>query len=343
MTRWRQWGLTVGLLVATSGWTVAAGRQLFLSYGYASREYAQNAGGGFDYLPNGDVIAMTIDYFNAPGIYLFDANGDGNPAVPQQLAILSPNDYGSFIKVSPLGDYALFGVTGAENLIDKLNLSTYARTHVVDLTGNFGLVFLSQTTAVVSANPNSSQTNSLYYLDVNNPASLRAIVQIQETPSGPVTTNPGGDLYYVKSTYEGFPPPPGSSHLLKFTAAQIQDAITYGTVLGEGDSQLNIALDGGSGVAVNAANQIYVSAFSGSIYSVSEITKEATLFCSIKNNPNGGFTFLGFYLPTQPFNPCKKSTSKLGAAFGDFYALNFTFLEFTPLTRCGPPKYIQEY
>lgn len=320
-----------------------ATQQLSLTFGFTSQEYPQNVGGGLSYLTNGDVVGITSDYVNKPIIYEFDASGDKIPPAPQTIGSLALGEYGSFIRVSPDGTYALYGVTGGSaDGINKIDLATFAVNHIADLTGNFDLAFLTTTTALISANVNYAPVNNIYYLDINNPSGMKVIAQFSGVPSGGITVNSNGDVYYVKSTY-AYPAPPASYTLLKFTSAQIQNAINATTILGENDSQIHITLDGGYNVAVNSENDIYVASLSGQIYKINGTNQTVETFCSVANNPNGTFSNLGFYLPTQPFDPNRKSTSKLGVTFGDFTTSTFTFIEITPLKKYIPPKNILQY
>lgn len=324
--------------------TCSANQTLILPAGFISQEFTRNTGGGFDYLSNGDIIAISAnDFVTNPSINIFDGNGDGFPSRAQKVGNLAtPYTYGSFIRVSPNGSYALFGTTGDTNRIDKLDLSNYSLVTLTELSGNYGLVFLNDTEALISANLNYGPVNQIYYLNINTPTGLQVIAQISGTPSGPVAKNDAGDVYYVKSTYI-FPAPPASSRLYKFSSAQIQDAITYGTILTEADTQIDIALDGGYNLAINSVNDIYVSSLSGQIFKVNERLGTTEVFCSTINAPNdGSFTHLGFYRPDQGFAPYQKSVSKLGVSFADITFSSFSFIELMP-KQPGPKKYLLQY
>ena len=144
-------------------------------------------------------------------------------------------------------------------------------TIIPDLFGNFSLAFRDNNSVYISLNASfAPQTpNSILYVDLANPGARKIIININNTPSGPVVVNDAGDLYYVKSTGTR-PPPPGSHTLLKFTAVQLQNAINTGTVLAENNSQISMPLDGGYNLAVNSFGDLFVAQLNGEIVKVDE-------------------------------------------------------------------------
>ena len=304
---------------------------LTLNEGYDSEEFPHNCAGGFDFLPNGDVIAIEYDWMYLPDIFIFDANGDGIPATPQIIGSLVSGYYGSFIKVSPDGDYALFGSTamqGDPHYIEKIDLSDYSITQVVQLQGNFDLAFIDNEQVLISANAdwNPATPNCIHYLDINHPDEMRVIASIDDTPSGPLELNDAGDLYYMKST-NIYPAPPDSHHLFKFTAPQIYGAVNQGVVLSEGDSQIDIIFDTGYGIAINSFNDLFVSDLMGHICKVNEGDGTKSEFCT---TVEGGFSHMAFYKSRNFFNPYQNSPSKLAVAFSDLYYATHALIALSP-------------
>ncbi len=323
-----RWVGVLGILIFLAAPVKA--QEVTVQEGYASKENAMNAGGGFDYLPNGDVIAITYENDGgAPSIYIFDANGDGVPAAPETVGTLPVGSYGSFIKASPDGTFALLGVTGSGSSHDliKVNLSDYSMATLTQVSGNFDLLFLDNERVLVSANSSFSPEvpNQILFLNLNKPDDKKAVIEIQDTPSGGIVRNSVRDIYYLKGTRGD--PFPGSHKLLKFKASQIKSAIENGTILQEADSQINIALDGGYDVAVNPFNDLFVSSLDGKITKINEKDGTTEEFCTAAN---GHFSYLSFYRRGNFFNPFEPSPAKLAASMADATYANSYLLELTP-------------
>ncbi len=310
----------------------AAAVNLTVKTGYADQQSTVNADGGFDYLPNGDVVIIRNGIALTPFIYIVDANGDNVPAAPQLIGSMPSGTFSSFIKVSPNGTFAVFGATGSTNPISKINLSTFAITNITSISGNQSLAFLSNNEVLISYNASFSPAspNQIAYLQLSNPSSQRVLADIANTPSGPIALK-GGNLYYVKSTW-AFPAPPNSHRLLKFPKAKMDQALSTGIILRESDAQLITTLDGGYELAVNEFSDILVTDLSGRVFKVNELTGAKENFCITQNFPNdGSFTHLTFYKRNRFFNPFEKSESKLGTLFADITYSNFTLVQLSPV------------
>ncbi len=319
------------LLVVNESFAKALWPLFELKTGYTVNRISVDSAGGFDYLPNGD--AIVIDTSFPPALLIVDANGDRVPARPQQVGSLPAGVFGSFIKVSPDGTFAVYGATGSTNPINKIDLATFAVTTIIpDLFGNFSLAFRDNNSVYISLNASfAPQTpNSILYVDLANPGARKIIININNTPSGPVVVNDAGDLYYVKSTGTR-PPPPGSHTLLKFTAVQLQNAINTGTVLAENNSQISMPLDGGYNLAVNSFGDLFVAQLNGEIVKVDEKNLTKQSFCTPTDFPLGGsFSNIAFYQPHKFFNPFEPTGSKLGATFTNSTFTRLAVIELLP-------------
>ena len=192
--------------------------------GYAASISLYNAGGALSHLSDGDIIAFTNDFVNGPALYRIDANGDGVPSGGVKLLKqFDSSNFPDFVQVSPGGTFALAGVGGSSDDVFRIDLTNDSVQPYLTIPGNFDLVFIDDTRAYVSSNPqgfNPSGPNEISLLTLSNTPSLTPVVRIFGTPSGPIARNIAGDLYYVKGTFT-FPAPPVSSKILRFSAAAL--------------------------------------------------------------------------------------------------------------------------
>lgn len=320
--------LIVGLI--TSGNVFADPVEALIEDGFTIREQAINAGGGFDYLNNGDGIVISYDFVSTPTISIIDLNGDGLPATPQVVGYISDGSFGSFIKVSLDGNFAIYGVTGSVNEIIKLNFSDYSQEVLTEVIGNYGLAFASNHEVYISANASFDPTvpNQILAIDLNHPDEHIEVAQISGTPSGPIETNSTGDLYYIKSTWI-FPAPPLSHQLLKYDSSQLKAAKENNLPLSELQAKVIAQMDTGFNIAINAFNDIFISGLNGIIYRVREIDGSVSVFTSTLTPPNdGSFSHLAFSDVNWTFDPFYQNDSVLGVAYANSYFTEFFVLEF---------------
>lgn len=311
--------------------SLAGAQEVSVPGGYATQEHEVNIGGGFDYLPNGDGIAINYDFSSPPVVYIVDLNGDDNPASPQTVATLPTGTFGSSLKVSPDGTFAVFGTTGSTYSIYKIDLTTYEVTKLADIRGNQSIIFYDWTSILVSANQSSnpSRPNQVIWVDINNPTDQRVLAEVYDTPSGGIERNSAGDLYYIKSTWT-FPAPADSHRLIKFSASQIKSALENGTILTEADSLLNISLDGGYDLAINAFNDILISQLDGQIFKIDEKNGTKEFFGSVPQVNVDSFSHIVFNDPKEFFDPFHPSAAKLGISYSKNYYTSSVLLEIIP-------------
>jgi hypothetical protein len=223
---------------------------------FSTRERLINAAGGFDYLPNGDILSVAGDASSGTEtkvtVYLSEANGDFFPAGAVQLAstTLAPFTYLSFLTISPDGTFAIFGTSsdGIADALYRFDIATRTISFLVNVSGIYDLTFIDNLSGYVSYNPGFGSTNILakFYLGTTPPTFI-PFAEIYGVPSGPLTVDPFGFVHYVKSTY-AFPPPPNSNVLMQFSKEQIDNAINSAIILTEADSAHLIPIDGGSDI-----------------------------------------------------------------------------------------------
>jgi sugar lactone lactonase YvrE len=286
--------------------------------GYEAEALDQNFAGGFDYLPNGDIIGMYVDTTGAVNSYIgvIDANGDGIPADVEKKYDFGGNIWGAFVKVSPDGSFALFGESSTYK-VRRMDLESYAVTELNPVSGSFDgaydLAFIDSAHCYLSANPAFGTTNKIYHLDVAA-LSLTEVATVDNTYSGGIDVDDEGNLYYLRNTDEWPIPDTGAFTLLEFGHTELEYALAHGTVLTPAEAQQIAVLDGGIDVAWHSSGYLYVSDnHHGEIYRISPLTGFATLSSDIA----GGFSTLAIYKREQPFAPDTWTPAKLAAAYAD--------------------------
>ena len=288
--------------------------------GFQSIPLNQDFGGGFDWLPNGDIIGMYADQNMAENSYIgiIDGNGDGIPAAVTKVYDFGKATFGSFVKVNPDGTSALF-VDSITYQIYSIDLADYDVTEVVPSSGSFDgafdLAFINDRNCYLSANPAYGTTNKILHLDLNSSA-IKEVASIDHTYSGPIDADDSGNVYYVKNSAH-FPVQPGDFTLLSFAAAKLENALSGGPVLGMGDAQtIAPGLNGGYDVAWHTSGAVYVSdANNGKIYAISPRSD----FASLGAGMGGGFTVLAFRDREQPFNAGILTDAALCAGYMDVF------------------------
>lgn len=278
---------------------------------YANASLGQNFAGGFDYLPNGDLIGMYSDPAMARNAYIgiIDVNGDGEPAGVKKVHAFKTPAFGIAVDVSPGGARVLFG----ESSYDPATMqSVYTLYHgpvdgpdfsVIEpehgsLDGAYDLVFIDDTRCYVSANPGDfpATTNKILRLDLET-KSATEVVSIEGTYSGPIDVDAEGNLYYVRGR-ANYPPRPGDFALMRFAAADLDAAGDDTRVLGADDATVVAGnLDGGQGVAWHPSGSVFVSdANNRAVY---EVAPDGTVsrYAEAPGEPGEGFWFLSIRGP----------------------------------------------
>lgn len=197
---------------------------------------------------------------STPNVYAFDAYAtladgrrvrfDGNnvdleTAGGSQIATLfsiQPAVFTSFVAIAPDETFALVGES-SNGKIYRVSLAS-GGAELCDLDLNFALAFEDANHALVSAGTPSFTSNEIHRVDLTTGATTK-IAELAG-PSGPLDVDAAGNLFYCTQSLV-FPPPPGSSSVLRWTSAQTHS----GTVLTEADATTFVAsLDGGSSLRV---------------------------------------------------------------------------------------------
>ena len=282
---------------------------------YANASLVQNFAGGFDYLPNGDLIGMYSDPTMVKNAYLgiIDANGDGDPAVVKKVHAFKEPTFGIAVDVSPDGMSVLFGESSYDPVTTQ---SRYALYHgpvngqtfpVIDpaegsLEGAYDIVFIDATRCYISANPGdfSATTNKIWRLDLET-KSATEVVSIEGTYSGLIDVDKEGNLYYVRGK-ANYPPRRGDFTLMKFAAAALDEAAA-----GDADQKLDAGdatvvaenLDGGQDVAWHRSGAVFVSdANNRAVY---EVAPDGTVsrYAEAPGRSGEGFWFLAIRNPAS--------------------------------------------
>ena len=150
--------------------------------------------GGIAYAPDGDIIAYGLE----DGKIL-----KGNKYEVTELARFPQGTFGSFIALSPDGDFVYFGENTDGNIY-RVPLDGSERTVIDNIPFNFDLALDSNGNAFVSA-PGPNGDNQIYLLD-DNPDELSPPI-IENIPgfSGPLAIDEEDNLYYGTSLFDGTP------------------------------------------------------------------------------------------------------------------------------------------
>lgn len=288
--------------------------------GFQAKALNQDFGGGFDWLPDGDIIGMYADQNMAENSYIgiIDANGDGVPAGVSKVYDFGKATFGAFVKVSPDGNFALF-VDSISYEIFSISLPDHDVTEVIPSSGSFDgafdLAFIDNGSCYLSANPAWGTTNKILHIDLNS-GRVAEVVSIVGTFSGPIDVDDSGNLYYVRNNAD-YPIIPGEYTLLSFEAGKLANALNGGPVLGMGDArEMASGLNGGYDVAWHASGAVYVSdANNGKIYKITPLSD----FAILGAGTGGGFTLLGFRDRDQAFNGGILTDAALCAGYMDVF------------------------
>ena len=215
-----------------------AAAQDVLAPGFAETAHqpAPVAGAAYVTLSSGDRVV-----FDGQNVDLYDAAG----GFVANLASLPSFVFPGCLAVNPAETVVLVGESSNGDVY-RVNLAGGGLTLLANLPFNYDAVFLDNTRAVVSAAPCGFGCGTdLVRVSVTNGVTQ----QLAALPgaSGPVALAPNGDLVYA--TVSGsFPPPPGSTDIVKWTAAQVAS----GQLLSLADATtLVTGLDGAASLAVD--------------------------------------------------------------------------------------------
>ncbi|MDD5557003.1 MAG: hypothetical protein PHN82_07115 [bacterium] len=288
---------------------------------HAAVSLGRNLMGGFDYLPDGDILGVYSDPLFASNarVVLIDANGDGVPAGPETKYDLGMVTWGTFLKVSPDGTTALFGES-INYTMYSMDLATYAEPKVLEgIQGMYDCAFLTDKRCYVSANPPEnpgefSTTNKIARLDLDS-MQRRDVASIEGTFSGPIDVDDEGNLYYVRGR-ANFPPRAGDFSILRFAAADLEGAYESSTPLGPDDATVIATdLDGGQDVAWHSSGTLFVAdANNGRVYAV-RADGAVSDFAFIPGDAAEGFWFLAFHGRDLPLAGRAALSSRLAATY----------------------------
>ncbi|MCC6953339.1 MAG: hypothetical protein IT290_04410 [Deltaproteobacteria bacterium] len=309
--------------------TPAAALDVTVQPGFVPTETNENVGGGLSYLPDGDILALTVDYVNGPKLVRIDANADGIPVGGSKtLATFDSAAFGTFVQVAPGGTFALAGLSGGSSTIYRVDLATDAVTPYFTEDGNFDLTFIDDGHAYLSSNPggfNPNIPNRISYVELSSTPVAKTVAEIANSPSGPVAANARGDLFYVSGTYT-FPTPAGSSTLMKFSASNLADAVVTGVPLSVAHATDQVTLDGGYDIAyhrtVGSQGELFLSAITDVVVRIVEGESLAQQFLTVNDGAgSAAVTGLTFFDPFGVFDSTGPARSKLaGSVAKNFFA-----------------------
>lgn len=251
-------------------------------------------GAAFATLPGGERVVfdgLTVDLYSASNAFL--AN----------LGSLPGFGFPSFVSISPNATTALVGES-SNHALYRVDLGGGGLAFVANAVFNFDAVYIDEVQAVVSAATcGFGCGNDLLKVNVHTGA-VSALAALPGA-SGPLALGTNGALYYT--TVSGsFPPPPGSSQVLRWSAAQVAS----GALLGVADATVVVpALDGGASMAVDpvlggivvaesafgATSRIRLFSAGGNL--VSTVVESQDWLGSLELRAGGG---LGHFFPYQP-------------------------------------------
>ncbi|MBI4431195.1 MAG: hypothetical protein HY587_05740 [Candidatus Omnitrophica bacterium] len=291
--------------------------------GYRITSVPAAVGGGFDFLPNGDIVGLRSSLsFDALELVLIDANGDNDPPSTQVLHSIDGFLFGTFVKVSPSGNTVLFAESVNFNIY-RYDVTSGQVALLTSVDGVFDAAFIDEENMYLSTGSFSGAGDVWYWnWVVNDVPKLIMSVATGSAAAGGITTDDVGTLYYI-STTNVFPPPPNSHTLYRFTYEKILEVLD-GTrpVLQLADGENTASMDTGYNIRVNAFADIFVSQ-TGSTgqLGVYRVKKDGTVTPFLSFNGLTGSEFLSilaFKGNHAFFDPFRQSTSRLAVLFDDF-------------------------
>ncbi|MEW6073016.1 MAG: hypothetical protein AB1726_10560 [Planctomycetota bacterium] len=190
-------------------------------------------------LATGDIVAFdgaTVERFDAQGAHL------------ATLATFQPPVWESFLRVDPAETFALLGESTTGGLF-RVDLALGGAVPVATLANNYDADFEAPLRVLVSAATCGwGCGNEIWRVDLASGATT--LVALAGGASGPVAVAADGSLAYG-TVSDLFPPPPGASTILRWTAAQL----TGQPVATEADAEvLGAGYEAASSLAIDPAD-----------------------------------------------------------------------------------------
>lgn len=314
--------------------TATLAQEVSVSSDFKATKLANNIAGGVSYLPDGDILAFTNDYVNGPSLLRYDANGDGLPAGGQEIfAQFDSSTFPDFVEVSPSGKFALAGVSGSSSTVFKVDLGSKTVSPYFTAPGNFDLVFIDETKAYLSANPggfNSAIPNEISLVELSATPTMRTVISVGNTPSGPIALNNQGDLYYVAGTFT-FPAPANSSRLLRFAAADLALAASNSSVLAESNAASSMIVPGGYDMVFHkldsSSGELFISTIGSDIYRVDEKSSTLSTFLSVTDPTFPALTAMSFFKPTGVFSATEATRAELALSLTTEFFTKYSMIQ----------------
>jgi hypothetical protein len=161
-------------------------------------------------LPGGDIVTFdgsSVDRWTAAGSFV------GN------LATLPSFAFPSFLIPRPDGLEVYFGESSNHNVYRAATNGTGSSV-IVNLLMNYAADVAPNGDLIISAQPFGSGPDTDIMRVTLSPTITATSIGVIPGASGPVAMAPNGDLYYATASLT-FPAPPGSTDVLKWTAAQV--------------------------------------------------------------------------------------------------------------------------
>ena len=156
--------------------------------------------------------------FDGLAIGLYNGNGQ----LIATLGTLPSFVYASFVELDPTETYALVGESSAGDIF-KVALDGSGMSTLTNLFLNYDADFEDDQHVIVSQSScGAGCPNYLMRVEVNTGAAT--LVASVPGPSGPLAVAPNGDLYYG-TVHPSYPPPPGSSDIIRWSAAQVHGSL----------------------------------------------------------------------------------------------------------------------
>jgi hypothetical protein len=276
--------------------------------------------GGFEVLANGNYAVFD----GTSVVELSSVDGSFVQTIFKPHSVV----FGSFLTLSPDGATLYFG-EGTEGHVWEIDLASGSASWSISAVYPYDLAFDPQGRAFLSYATSLFGGSHVALCDFAA-GTLDDVVDLDE-PSGPLVFDAAGNLYTAATDVSIYPPPPGSTALLEFAAADLASGVGPGTI-GEDVATQLASLDGGSGIALDEQGDVLVTdPNSGSLYEVDGRTLDVTVDAS------AGLYTSFLYLREQRgtkgnLEPWQPSDA------GTVLAVRTDFFSFNGLTRVRPAR-----
>lgn len=195
-------------------------------------------------LPGGDFVTFdgqNIDRWTAQGIFV------------QTLGTFATSVFPSFAVTTPAGTAVIVGESTNQK-IWIVPTSATGPTPLATLQFNYDATFSPSGDLFVSAaTGNFGAGNDIYRVAI--PSGVSTPIAHVDGPSGPIAFDASGALYYATQG-SGFPAPPGSTDVIKWSAAAVQ----LGGLTNANATRVCMGLDGGASLAIDPTTQkVYIA------------------------------------------------------------------------------------